>query len=158
MVCLSSNKLCWGLALVVSAISLTLGIWPVAREIRWESDALLLGILPVYLLLSSYMCFKVMVRVDDRRWMFGKLASVLLFSFLLLGLSWLVFGQFFYLLAVDGLQSVGQLANAFLIRKATQVQLLLGVFVALVRVKKGGVVDLIGSLLVAGALAILILG
>lgn len=153
-----NNKSCWGLAVVASAISIALSIWPIAEDLGGRSGALLLGMLPAYVVLSNYLVLRLIAWVDAKCMRFGRTFGVALVMLFLLGASWAVFGRYFYLSASQGFQSSDQLIIDFVIRRAMQVQQLLMVLFSLLVIRKGGVVDLVGSLLAAGMVAILILG
>ncbi len=153
-----NNKLCWCLAVASAAITSTLAIWPVVKDAGSQSFALLLGLLPAYLVLSSYLGFRLISWIDSREMKFGKVAGVVLSMLFLLAVSWAVFGRYFYLSAAHGLQSEDQLTADFVLRRAMQVQQMIVVLLSLIGIKKGGTIDLVISLLMAGVLAVLVLG
>jgi hypothetical protein len=153
-----NNSACWGLAVVASAISIVLSIWPIAEEVRGQSSALLLGMLCTYAVLSNYLVFRLIAWIDAKSMRLGKIVGVALAVLFLLGVSWVVFGRYFYLSASQGLQSSDQLVTDFVIRRAMQVQQLLAVLLSLLVIRRGGRGDLVGSLLAAGVVAVLILG
>lgn len=153
-----NNKLSWFLAVVAAAISIALAIWPVAEEVGGQSNALFLGMLPSYLVLSSYLSFRLIAWIDAKGFRFGKIIGVVLSVLFLLGSSWAVLGRYFYLSAAQGLQCADQLVIDFVLRRSVQGQHLFVVLLSLIAMKKGGTDDLVGSLLVAGVLAVLILG
>jgi len=153
-----NNKLCWGLAVVAAAITSVIAIWPVAKDAGSQSFALLLGLLPVHLVLSSYLGLGLISWIDSKGLKFGKVVGVVLPALLLLTISWAVFGWYFYLSEAHGLQSVDQMTTDFVLRKALRIQQVAVALLSIVGIKKGGVTDLVASLLVAGVLAVLVLG
>ena len=146
------------MAAVAAAITSSLAMWPVAKDVGGQSFALLLGLLPAYLILSSYLALRLISWIDSRGMRFGKVSGVMLSMLLLLAVSWVVFGRYFYLSAVHGLQSEAQLTTDFILRRAMQVQQLIVVLLSLFGIKKGGAVDLVIALLIAVVLAVLVLG
>lgn len=152
------DKLCWGLAVAAAAVASALAIWPVAKDAGSQSFALLWGLLPAYLVLSSYLGIRLISWIDSKGLKFGKVAGVVLPLLFLLAISWLVFGRHFYLSAVHGLQSADQMTTDFVLRKALQVQQVIVVVLSILGIKRGGTVDLVTSLLMAGALTVLVLG
>lgn len=153
-----NNKLCWALAGVAAAIASMLAMWPVAKDVEGQPFALLLGLLPVYLLLSNYWGVRLISWIDFKGMKFGKAAGVLLPLLLLFAISWAVFGRYFYLSAAYGMQSVDQMTIHFVLRKALQVQQVIIVLLSLWGIRKGGTADLVASLSIASVVVVLVLG
>lgn len=129
-------------------------VWPVAEKAGGAPFALILGLLPAYLVLSSYVVLRLVSWIDSRRSRFGKLVGVVVSMMLLLTVSWAVVGRHFHLLAEQGLMSEDHLAVDFFIRAALQVRQ----SIVILGVRGGGKGDLVAALLIAGVLAIFVWG
>ncbi|KAB8184789.1 hypothetical protein FKV24_010885 [Lysobacter maris] len=158
MECRFNSARCWWLATASAAVAYSLAVWPTAGEIGGRPFALILGLLPAYLVLSNYAVLRLVSWIDSRRSSFGKLAGLIASMALLLAVSWAVFGRYFHLSTVQGYISQGHLAADFFIRRALQVQQSIVILAALLGVRKGGAGDLVAALLVAGVLGIFVWG
>lgn len=157
MAFLSSDRKCWSLAVAASALSCAVAIWPVASDPAIQSNALLFGLLPTYILLSTYLCLRLITWVDSKEIKLKKTLTLVLSIILVLGMSWIVFGRYFYL-STYGVQSVDQLSSDFAIRRALQVQKLMVALLSILCTRRSNIPDLLGSLLMTIVLAIFVFG
>ena len=120
----------------------------VGAEFKQSTSYLFAGLLPVYLMVSSYMSLRFVNWLDARK-AFSRLLAVLTSAGLLLTLSWVVFGAYFVTAARLGYESTEHLGLEILVRKALQVQIGLIPLLCALLVRKEGKIDLVVSLIVA---------
>lgn len=92
------------------------GMFLTKAEFNQPTSYLLLGLVPVYVLASSYACLRLVSWLSGRK-MFSGIVAVLASAGFLLVTSWVVFGAYFYLAGRLGYESAEHLRLDAFLRK-----------------------------------------